>query len=236
MTYYEPESSLNLDFCLDQYEQLRHEYWEHRPALTPFLELVDSIARAVIRGSAELVRPSATTQGGSAVDWKTIASIAAPESKGYPLVRERIEIEVAREFSLGTMGMAERCLDLTRILAAAQPNESVMRFLRRLSKCYIAGFQPECVVLCRAVLANAVTETFGRKKVPEPADSGGNSTMKMKVDAAHRFGWLSKNAADEAMMIWRRGSKAIHDDPEATRDVRATIAATTSVLTKLYSA
>lgn len=115
--------------------------------------------------------------------------------------------------------MANRCLELARLVIAAQPHESVMRFLRRLSRCYIAGFLPECAMLCRAVVENALTEKFDRKGLPLPATPEGRSSMRSRLDAAVRFRLLSAEAADNLWIVWKRGSKAAHEDPEATQNV-----------------
>jgi hypothetical protein len=109
-----------------------------------------------------------------------------------------------------------------------------MRFLRRLSRCYIAGFLPECVMLCRGVVENALVEKFNRKNIPLPATSQGQSSMRSRIEAARRFNWLSDRASEHAWLIWKRGSKAAHEDPEATQNVLETIQFSMEILSELY--
>jgi hypothetical protein len=107
----------------------------------------------------------------------------------------------------------------------------VRRYLARLGRCYIAGFLPESVILCRAVLENAVNEAFDRR-----GGSGGAVPHKMSLKVKHceRMGWLTSHGRSEAMNVWVRGNTAVHNDPEATRDVLGTIVLTMGVLGQLY--
>jgi hypothetical protein len=90
-------------------------------------------------------------------------------------------------------------------------------------------------MLCRAVTENAVLEKYARKKLPLPATPEGKSNMRSRLDAAVRFGLISESRAEDAWLIWKRGNKAAHEDPEATRDVLGTIKTTMSVLQDLYA-
>lgn len=91
-------------------------------------------------------------------------------------------------------------------------------------------------MLCRAVLENAVAETFSRHKVPVPATDEGASPMRTRLIAALRLDWLSRASHDAALIVWQRGNTAVHNDPEATGDVIGTIRLTLMVLGDLYSA
>lgn len=233
MTFYEPGSSLNLDFCLEEYERLREEHWSGKPGLEEFLPLVDRLANFLLRGASELT-PSSGVFAAGGYRWDEIRWLTDEDHPVAEIAVERLEIDIAREFSLGTRAMAERSLDLARMVILAEPNESVMRFLRRLSRCYIAGFFPECVILCRGVLENALVDRYRHSNIPLPATEEGISSMKARIETAKTFGWLSPRAAEDARLIWKRGSKAAHEDPLATKDVLSTVQMTMNVLLELY--
>src|SRR5690606_20473403 len=103
-----------------------------------------------------------------------------------------------------------------------------------LSRCYIAGFLPECVMLCRAVVENAFVQKFADKELPLPATESGETPMRVRIEAARRFKFLSPARANDAWIVWKRGSKAAHEDPGATTDVLDTIRMTMGVLSELY--
>jgi hypothetical protein len=57
---------------------------------------------------------------------------------------------------------AERSVMMTRLAVRAQLSDRVAQYLRLLGRCFVAGFFPECVVVCRSVLEHSVRETFTR--------------------------------------------------------------------------
>jgi len=149
-------------------------------------------------------------------------------------VLDAVQVEVARKYATETRRMAERCLELAQMAITAEPRDQVAKFLGRVSRCYVLGLVPECIILCRAVLETAVTETFDRRDIPFPRDDKGKTTMAAKVDAAVTFKWLDSAARKDAMEVWVRGSKNIHDDPEVATDAADTITKTMRVLQLLY--
>jgi hypothetical protein len=232
--WYGEGDSLNLDLFVQNFEDERERYWSDDVQGKNYIQLVDRIAKMLLSGSTELVRPTQDFADPEAFTWEQAQWLADLEPV-TPRIVERVEIDVAWEYSVGTRGMALRCLELARVVISAQPNESVLRFLRRLSRCYIAGFLPECVMLCRAVVENSLTDRYARKGLPLPATSEGQSSMRARLNTAVRFKLISQGAADDLWVIWKRGSKAAHEDPTATQDVLGTIQLAMSVLKELYS-
>lgn len=126
-----------------------------------------------------------------------------------------------------------RCLELTADVLKDRPPQQVLEFVRRLSRCYIAGFLPECVILCRAILETAVRERFARARRRPPSAPPGKSEMKARLSAARANGWLSASTFDAAWIVWTRGNKAIHEGPHITHDVRGTVRLTMAALADL---
>jgi hypothetical protein len=232
--WYEEGDSLNLDLFVQSFEDSRDRYWADDEEGRKYIELVDRLAKTLLRGSSELLRPPQDNSIAAPFSWDQVQWLVNVDPISV-LVLERVEIDVAWEYSVNTRAMAHRCLELAQVVIAARPNESVVKFLRRLSRCYIAGFWPECVMLCRGVVENALVEKFQRKNLSLPATPEGRSSMRSRIDAAVRFGLLSKVAADDFWIVWKRGSKAAHEDPEATQDVLDTIQRSMAVLKSLYA-
>lgn len=146
----------------------------------------------------------------------------------------QLEVEIAQRFAVRTDHMAHRCIQLARLALTGSPGEPVRRFLSRVGRCYVVGLLPESVVMCRAVLEQAVLEKFQRNRKPLPA-ANGKSEMRARLRRAEDLGWISRREREDAWQVWLRGSKAVHEDPHLTTDVLGTITTTMSLLSTLYA-
>jgi hypothetical protein len=166
--------------------------------------------------------------------WRGLPELLA-QKELHEDVMLALRLTLARKYLPATDRMAERCVELTRLVIRATPNRWVSRFLTRVARCYIAGFTNECIVVCRAVLENAVTERFVRAGVPVPGTDAGKSPMRVRLDAAKMLTWLSAGGTVDAWTVWTRGNKAVHDDPELVNQTLETIRLTMRVLDELYA-
>lgn len=232
--WYEDGMSLDgyLDTGLDNFSTGRYEFWKENH----LLELMEAVGDVAIDALDDLTVPSGHREAERLfLDRPRLDELAdLLEKVGVRnLLVEHLEIEVARRFSLGTRGKAERALDLSLMIMNGAPGPRTLSFLRRLSRCYIAGFDSECVILCRAVMENALLAAYDRKGLTLREYGGGEGTIKRRIDFASTAGILSNEGARNAHTIRIRGNKAVHDDPEVTTDVRGTIAMTMDVLAEL---
>lgn len=231
--FYDDRGTLGglLGLVVENYESERAEYWGEDAQGKLLLGFVDSVARTLLDSSRDMVAKPLELEG-LEFHWRQVEHLASEVL--LPQIQERLEIEVAYEVTDGLSGSADRTMKLARLVLRERPNATVTRFLQRLSRCFIVGFLPECVMLCRGVLENAISDAFDRKSVPLPADSSGHSTMRKKLDAAVLLKIMTPAARADADMVWARGNTAVHHDPEATRDVYGTIEKTLRVLKELY--
>jgi len=223
--FYQEGSSLDLDLIVQNYQDERERTWAYDQTERNFLSLVDQLAGTLFRGVQALVQPAGTDQP-HPFSWEQVRALTEQDAIA-DRVLERLEIDVAWEFCVETRAMARRALELARLVVTVQPNASVMGFLRRLSRCYIAGFHPECIILCRGVLENAMIAAATSKNQPR-------TSMSAMITNAHTRGWLSEQNASAAREIWRRGNRAVHEDPEAIKEAFETIVLTTKVLQELF--
>src|SRR5574341_2136972 len=201
-----------IESAIDNYEQDREHSWkeEGRPDL---LEVADRLAGAILKASQELVRPS--HMKGLAMTWEDARAFTKiPELRA--LILEKVQIDMAWEFANHTDAIAKRCLEVTDEVVKEQPGEAVLRFLRRLTRCYVAGFYPETIILCRAVLENAVLEKYERERKPLPVARPGQSEMGARLARAEDDGWISRKHRTDAWTVWTRGNTAVHKDPTVT--------------------
>jgi len=141
--------------------------------------------------------------------------------------------------AMGRIGSgAVRMLELSQLLVDANPPQPTLNYLRRISACFIWGFDPECIILCRSALDSAFREKISDEiceKVfgaAEERDFG----LLARIRAAHRTQMISDGTRDTAWRVKYRGDKAVHYDPDATRDVKGTVRDTVEVLKVLFPA
>ena len=221
-----------IDRAIDDFRQDRERYWyEQDPR---FLSIyADFLAGRMISAATDLTVPQSDAPKHPDNTWdKHVKDAESEEMRDE--VMEGIQLVLAEDLSRDLTARAKRCKELTSRILADKPPLPVLKYVRRLTRCYIAGFYPECVILCRGVMENAVKQQFGRKNVDIPATEGGKSTMRTTLDAAKMFGWLTPQTHDDAWTIWTRGNKAVHEDIEVTTDAFGTIMMTINVLKDLY--
>ncbi len=137
-----------------------------------------------------------------------------------------LQIDAARKYCIRTRDMAERQLQLIRALAAASLSIQTQRFLTRVSRCYVFGFVPECIVMCRATLDTALSHVL-------PQSSG--STFKEKLKQARALRLFDQQTWSEVRdHVQFRGNKAVHDDPQTSSDAWESIATCAKALNQLY--
>jgi hypothetical protein len=158
--------------------------------------------------------------------------VALAEALQYCLGRDAVKMVGSAE------GRIWRLLLLTQQF---QPGKRAAAFLRRVSRCYIYGFDPECAVMCRSVLEAAFeaeiadetcAQVLGRHKRPNRSASCGFD-LADRIAVARRTGRLSEPAAARAAGIRMAGNEVIHEHPRACADAFRLIADTLDVIGEL---
>lgn len=224
--WYEPEWKLAglLETIIQNYEDDREKYWGDDDKAVRLIKFVDGWATKIVEASDDLVLTQDSPD--PRFDWQsTQAIIRALELSSE--VREKVEILLAWRFAGTTDQMAERCLELVAVFLSRRPSERVVRFMRRLGRCYIAGFFPEAIMVSRGVLENSVDEAIARRSIKT------DGKMRSKLDALVENQALTEDTKAKAWIVWTRGSAAVHKDPEAVGQPLETIEMVMSVLTEL---
>jgi hypothetical protein len=135
------------------------------------------------------------------------------------LVWEHLCINLAGRW-IGEIGdAAHRLFDLWGLVISARPCPASQQFLRRVSRCYVAEFDTECIILCRGVLDTAFREL-----------SLETGTLKKRIDAAAEANRISAKVERAANDVRVRGNKAIHDEPDLQVDALDVIRDTLTVV------
>lgn len=226
MVWYEPGWKLAglLETIIQNYEEDREKYWSDDEQTVKLRQFIDSVASTIVESSDDMVLTLSDEL--SSTNWESAqALIEALELSSE--VRAKAEILLAWRFAATTDQMAERCLELAEILLEQHPSERVLRFMRRLGRCYVAGFMPESIMVSRSVLENVVNEAVARRALRT------DGKMSSKLDALLADSGLSSEARAEAWTVWQRGNTAIHKDPESVGQPLETIRMVLRVLIEL---
>lgn len=292
--FYNFDLDIQLETCVDLYEQSRRKYWEGEGApidlgrSAAFFKKAEELAEALVEATGVLASPrnmeppsvremgyllndallmvaavrqvvtfrmdevrAARARGNDAVpklfdeeierlrasgggellrhyeiDDSLLSRARPPEDSVMKLVWERLCIKFGWEIAGGVAEKANRVLLLAQLIAKADPCPSAEAFLRRVSRCFIFGFHPECIIVCRGVLDSAF-----REAVPD-TDSETHGLAK-RIVVAHQTGKITEEVRNAAFKVKNRGDKAVHYDPHATDDVLGTILDTLVVLRAL---
>jgi hypothetical protein len=127
--------------------------------------MYDLVAEALLAATSDLLfTDSDTDEAWKQVNspWARVVQIA--EQSGFAQqLSESIEVLLAEDTIARLPESTRRSIQLAELIISDPPGEAVRCFLARLGRCYMAGFLPECVILCRATLENPVKERVDYK-------------------------------------------------------------------------
>jgi len=139
------------------------------------------------------------------------------------LVWERIFVDLAWDTVKDRLIQGtNRLLQLAEVIVKvkAEPPESTLRFLCRVRRCFIWGFDSECIILCRGaidtVFAEIISDQVCDKHKLKKANYG--HTLTNRIKAAHLEGIIDDQIKNAAFKINTPATEAAHKNPEFTID------------------
>lgn len=189
--------------------------------------MTDVVAEILTRGALASLR----TEGMAAEFADQFLKVDFPSD-----AREGLEIAIAERLLLDVEDMALRCRDLARLVLTVKPGKKVVEYLSLLSRCYVAGFDPETIVMCRSALDNAIRDKYERTETLMPQPALGKKIVTFRevlADVADRRKWLSEREKNDAWGIWDQGGITAHREPHVARNVIASIKTTLALVEKL---
>lgn len=134
----------------------------------------------------------------------------------WSMAGNAVRYSVAREF-LNSLKVAEeqRIVDLQQLLTHLQPTPKTEKFLERVSRCYLFGFDLECLIVCRSVLdseleANISTDDcithLGKRRGTAEQLFG----FVDRIGVATKMGRLTYEQAQLAHLVRKNGNQAVH--------------------------
>lgn len=143
------------------------------------------------------------------------------------LVWERLCMAIAGDFIEGRLVRgATRMLHLMRLIEDSAPHDITLRYIRRVSRCFILGLDTECAILCRAAIDSAVG-----KAVPDSyclslrmdPKADGRFTLSQRIWAAKEHRLLDDRGVAAARRVNKVGTEAVHKDPDLVKGVFSVI-------------
>jgi len=154
-----------------------------------------------------------------------------PGGSYHFLARTGLQVAAARRVAADLSNRLTRASDLVWFALENRPSEAVAKYCRHLGRCYVAGLEPECIILCRSVLDAVLKDLMA--ELPETAIAqsevmrgkrhGLPGSLHQRILVAEELGVMSRTQAEAAMTIKNRGNTAVHHDPEATGQVFETV-------------
>lgn len=94
------------------------------------------------------------------------------------------------------------------------------QYLRMVGRTYVAGFDDECIICCRAVLEAALEEFITERMCAEILGARSERYAAFeRISVARKKGILSESGEKKAYAIRERGNKTIHGNPGLVIDV-----------------
>ncbi len=86
------------------------------------------------------------------------------ELLSYRIVHHRLEFDIAEDVCERLAGVDRRVQNvtiLTFVLLGYQPSPTVLKYFQRATTLFLAGYDPEAIIMCGAVLEAALRARFG---------------------------------------------------------------------------
>lgn len=126
---------------------------------------------------------------------------------------------------------AIRIFKLYKLVLDNKPSEQTQKFLNRLTRCYVWGFDAECIILCRAVIDTAFRDRIDDKLCEKYCNKNKNGfNLSNRIESAYEAGIIKSDIRTKAFKVKTRGDKAVHYQPDATKEVWETICYTLDIL------
>lgn len=148
-----------------------------------------------------------------------------PHEEDHPLrpVWDSLTVRQAWDAISDVEIRTQRMLDLYKLALAQKPSTKTQKYLSCLARCYVSGFDRECLILCRSVIDTAFRDTIA---------SG--MTLEERISAAFEQGVIDQRIRRNADNIRLRGNKAVHGDDIAA-PIWETLCMTVEVVDGLYA-
>lgn len=238
----------HLRAAIKAYQHQRSEYWQIVGNLTGHPDVsgiqdICALAEPLIEGVGDLVSPRSVASAHDAIRQLgtctgTTSAVLIELRATVGTVLEEVTLHVASETTKLIDTGAGRVFDLLFLLEPMEPSEPAAQFLRRVSRCYVFGFDVECAVMCRAVLdaefADQVSDHACRLFY-RVSDERVDFNLMRKINVAFGQRRISGEAKDFAHEVRLLGNALVHERPDKEFSALETVKKTLRVIQELHN-
>ena len=168
--------------------------------------------------------------------WEGLSSAAAHglDAPAAPVL-EKLQLIEVEDALRAVPDRVRRTLALETLVREEFPRCRAPRvsaqFLRLVARCFIAGFDTECVALCRSAIDVALREAVPDESIPQRS-SYHDTTLRGRAEAACPT-MIDLTTLQAAIRVIERGNKAVHYEPRCRADPLETIRDALKVIDRL---
>jgi len=232
-----------MEDILDRYEQDREQYWDVK--LKELGAEAQQEWRQLQRATSMLVKGVEELADCDAMECflEGVPAFAPWQDEIEPL--ELLDEHVCITFGWEAMSMLHSCRDrfwnLLELVKPLAPSDRSRAFLRRVARCYLFGFDAECIVMCRSALEREFEAVVSNCDcidvlgMPAYRDSSGKPLFSLcaRIHVAKNKNRITPTVLDLAHSVRKAGRDAVHKLPKVKRDAKELIADTIAVLDAL---
>lgn len=216
------------------YEEERQSYHEARleGEFKIAFQLIDRTAEAILKGASDLASLESVPQARQMLE----ATRALRKEGGdfFKLIVERFSIRLGWDVSKMVDSGTERLSLLALMMSEVQCTNRGHAFMRRVSRCYIYGFDLECIILCRSVLDVEIASEIDTDSCLRELGPRKCVTLDDRIATAVKIKRLGHEAGALARNVKDVGNAAVHHSPEPKADLMQIIVSTLNVLEELW--
>jgi hypothetical protein len=204
-------------------------------------ELSRRTAQAIIRAAGELASDDSVPELRRLLRASAQRCCRQHRPDLVRLLDEEVCLWLGRKFCDLMPQASARLWSLLPLTQAVKPHWRSAAFLKRVSRCYIFGFDAECLIMCRSVLEGAfeaaVSDSDCRRLVGNRqwASRLGHSVFDLhtRIAVAVRLGRISQPTADDAEKVRAAARQVVHRKPRVLRDPLNYIKKTVAIVGEL---
>ncbi|MCK4850188.1 MAG: hypothetical protein KAT11_02495 [Phycisphaerae bacterium] len=220
-----------MDMGLDLYRAEREEYLHTvfsklNLDSKDLLKRIETTAKILVEGAGDL--PSLDCVGLPKIfsDLAHGKNFRLHDNLMHEALLEGVEYLVSCELLRIGEDSTERVWKLLLLAQPVSPSSRAASFLKRVSRCYIYGFDPECVVMCRGVLdaefeaeisTDLCIDVVGARRRRPKINGHPLFTLNERIIVAEKTDSISKETAKKAHEVRKAGRDVVHKWPKVPK-------------------
>lgn len=248
--FFNPDGPLSLDLDFFVSNHYRNENLQYQETLLrdagvpdPFQtrDRIETIARNVLAKAEDFASQELPDFLEAIESLRALDTTADAGKSMVKCLLASFALELANRV-VALAGIAEeRYLGLLMTLKSTELSPFGAQFMRRVSRCYLYGFDPECIVMCRALLDaefqaeisnDECASTLGPRR--SSADGSPAYALVDRIAVARKANRIDEELSNKAHFVRKEANRVIHRKPALDCEPLEVIQATLVIVNGLY--